>query len=70
MITRTIMGVDFDVASPSVLHMADAPVTIAFDGRRWQLSMLWRGARTSTDFASRDEAVRIVAENYRKERRG
>lgn len=52
----TIIGVPWKCHSPSSFEMVAAPVTLAFTGSAWCLSM--NGARR--DFPSKDEAIKTV----------
>lgn len=61
---RNVEGMIFECPSPSVWHSRDLPVTIAFNGALWQLSLVNKlNQRKSASFATRDEAIKCVIEN-------
>ena len=62
---RTIEGLTFECPSPSVWHLKDEPVTLAFDGQQWRLSFIGRNnIRREGCYVRRDLAIALLKEAY------
>lgn len=64
--TRMIEGLLFDCPSPSVLHLVGEPVTLAYDGQMWVLTLIDRNnKRREGYYMTRSEAIANIVVAYR-----
>lgn len=62
---RRSSGLVFECPSPSIWMLVGAPVTMAFDGAVWIMSLTDReGCFREGRFFSRDDAIRFLSERY------
>ena len=65
---RTSRGLLFECPSPSVWFLVGAPVTVAYDGQQWKVSMTDReGYYREGAYGSREEAMTFLAKCFRTE---
>lgn len=63
--TRMTKGLLFECPTPSVWYLVGAPVTMAFDGSQWVVSMTGRdGIFREGRYSSRDEAIELLSRCY------
>lgn len=58
----TLSGLPWRAVSPSLLHQLNRPVTLAYDGRSWLISV--RGVYGTREFKTRDEAAELIAQAF------
>ena len=63
--TRMKSGLLFECPTPSIWLLVGAPVTMAYDGEKWVVSMTGRdGVFREGRYPSRDAAIELLARCY------
>ena len=62
---RKINGLIFECPSPSIWNLVGAPLTLAYNGREWVLTMVDReGNFREGSYASHDKAIQFMSTCY------